>query len=102
MASKGRALIEGLLTGGKVLFGHGPRCPATCVCRVVEGFAGVTVNALEGAVAKSKRAPRRAAVEHPARREPVEVVAVVVDAELVEDSRALPAPPKPRRLPRGR
>jgi hypothetical protein len=109
MGSKGRALIEGLLAGGKVLLGHGPRCPATCMCRVVEGFAGVTVNALEGAAAKGKRAPRRAPVEREiaptARalpRRPVEVVAVVVDAEVIEDSGALPPPTKPRRLSRGR
>lgn len=101
MGSKGRALIEGLLVGGKALLGHGPKCPASCPCRALEQFAGVTVTALEGAVAKGRRAPRGAARKVETRR-PVEVVAVVVDAEVIEDSRALPPPAKPRRLPRGR
>lgn len=102
MSSKGRAFVQGLLFGGKTLFGHGPKCSATCACRAVEALADVTVDALEASVARSKRAKRPVKVEA-TRAVVVEVLgagarrAEIVDAEIVDDE-----PVNRRSLPRGR
>lgn len=84
--SKGGNLLRMMLGAAKQFTGHGPQCPATCPCRAADLVVSTGVAALESAVQRSKRKRRAAPVQtvEAVDREPVEVVADVIDVEVIE------------------
>lgn len=70
------------------VFGHGPKCPRDCVCRVAETALNVGVTVLERSAAKR---PRAKAAERPRAKVIAEVrveclrVGEITDAEILEE-----------------